>query len=423
MSSLELSERDQAMLAGKQGPATALAMSIMTRFAAVCDAPTLFDVTQVHIDGCIYEGEAGLEFAEKLASWGGRVAVPTTLNISSLDQRHWQEFGVPEEWAAKAGRLMKAYVDMGCIPTWTCAPYQAGLIPKFGQQIAWAESNAIVFANSVIGARTNRYGDLIDICAALTGRAPLYGLHLTENRRGQILFRLSDIPPALFDDDSFYPVFGYLIGRLTGERIPVIEGVPERVPEDGLKAFGAAAASSGSVALFHMVGITPEAPTREAAFQGAEPEEIIDIHLDQLCEERKKLSTTEGQELDTVVLGSPHFSVAEFRQLVALLTGLHCHPNVKFIITSSRAVCAIIEKMGLVPQLRDFGVQITVDTCILNTPMLRPETRVLMTNSAKYAHYVPGRLGLEVVYGSMADCVRSAVEERVTIEEGSWKTS
>ncbi len=212
-----------------------MAMSIMTRFAKISDAEKLFDVTQAHIDGCIYEGEATLEFAEKLAYLGGQVVVPTTLNISSLDEKHWREFGVSVGWAEKAGQLMKSYISMGCIPTWTCAPYQVTLIPEFGQQIAWAESNAIVFANSVLGARTNRYGDLIDICAALTGRAPLCGLHLTENRRGQLLFRLRDFPRELFDDKSFYPIFGYLVGRVAGESIPVIEGIPQGVSENSLK--------------------------------------------------------------------------------------------------------------------------------------------------------------------------------------------
>ena len=171
-------------------------MSIVARMAEVSDARELLDITGAHIDSTVYIGEAGLEFAERLAGLGARVTVPTTLNVSGLDEHHWQEWAVPSEWARQAYRQMAAYQSMGTIPTWTCAPYQTEMRPAFGQQIAWGESNAIVFANSVLGARTERYPDLFDICCAITGRAPAIGLHLPENRGGEILFRLVDIPAS-----------------------------------------------------------------------------------------------------------------------------------------------------------------------------------------------------------------------------------
>ena len=155
------------------------------RMAEVAEAQELLDITAAHIDSTVYIGDAGLEFAERLASLGARVSVPTTLNVSGLDEHHWQEWAVPPEWARQAYRQMIAYQSMGTTPTWTCAPYQTEARPSFGQQIAWGESNAIAFANSVIGARTERYPDLLDICCAITGRAPAAGLHLTENRAGQ----------------------------------------------------------------------------------------------------------------------------------------------------------------------------------------------------------------------------------------------
>ena len=172
-------------------------MSIVVRMAEVAGAKELLDITGAHIDSTVYIGEAGLEFAERLAGLGAQVAVPTTLNVSGLDEHHWKEWAVPADWARQAQRQRAAYQGMGTIPTWTCAPYQLEMKPAFGQQIAWGESNAIVFANSVIGARTERYPDLFDICCAITGRAPAIGLHLTENRAGQLLFRLMDIPSAL----------------------------------------------------------------------------------------------------------------------------------------------------------------------------------------------------------------------------------
>src|SRR3977135_1901507 len=265
---LELSDRDRAMLNGDLGPAPQLAMSIFVRVPDVFGAGELMDISQAHIDSTIYLGDATLEFAERLSSLGARVAVPTSLNVSGVDEWGWKEWAVPHEWAAKAARQMLAYEKMGAVPMWTCAPYHTKMRPTFGQQIAWGESNAIAFANSVIGARTERYPDLLDICCAITGRVPAVGLHLTENRAGQMLLRLVDVPPALQADDQFFAVLGHLVGTLADESIPVIDGIVVSPAEDQLKAFAAAAASSGRVALFHMVGVTPEAPTLEAAFAG-----------------------------------------------------------------------------------------------------------------------------------------------------------
>src|SRR6476660_3554005 len=249
------------MLNGDRGPAAALAMSILVRMAEVYAADVLMDISQAHIDSAIYLGDATLEFAEHLASLGARVAVPTSLNVSGVDECGWKDWAVPPEWAAKAARQMLAYERMGAVPTWTCAPYQTRMRPQFGQQIAWGESNAIAFANSVIGARTERYPDLLDICCAITGRVAAIGLHLTENRRGQLLLQLDGVSPALQRDDQFFAVLGHLVGLRAGDRIPVVEGVVVSPAEDHLKAFAAAAASSGRVALFHIVGVTPEAPT------------------------------------------------------------------------------------------------------------------------------------------------------------------
>src|ERR1700730_10455373 len=315
---LELSDRDRAMLNGDLGPAPQLAMSILVRMADVYAAGELMDISQAHIDSTIYLGDATLEFAERLASLGARVVVPTSLNVSGVDECGWKDWAVTPEWAAKAARQMLAYERMGAVPMWTCAPYQTHMRPSFGQQIAWGESNAIAFANSVIGARTERYPDLLDICCAITGRVPAVGLHLTEHRAGQMLLRLDGVPAALQQDDQFFAVLGHLLGKLAEDRIPVIEGIVVRPAEDELKAFAAAAASSGRVALFHMVGVTPEAPTLDAAFQRRDVPPAIAITTADLRAARNELTTADGRELDMVILGSPHFSVAEFRQLAPL---------------------------------------------------------------------------------------------------------
>lgn len=420
---LALSSRDQAMLDGSHGPAPQLAMSILVRMAEVYGAPALMDVSQAHVDSTIYLGDATLEFAERLASLGARVAVPTSLNVSGVDECGWKDWAVSPEWAAKAARQMLAYEKMGASPTWTCAPYQTKMRPSFGQQVAWGESNAIAFANSVIGARTERYPDLLDVCCAITGRVPAVGLHLTENRGGQLLLRLEGVPRALQQDDQFFAVLGHLVGKLAGDSIPVIDGVAALPAEDQLKAFAAAAASSGRVALFHMVGVTPEAPTLEAAFQDRGAPQAIAITTSDLRAARQELTTADGRELDMVILGSPHFSVAEFRQLAPLVEGRQAHPRVKFLITSGRLMKQLAEESGVLAPIVAFGAQITLDTCILASPMLPPEIRTLMTNSAKYAYYAPSLLNTRVTFGSLADCVRSAIEGRVVRDEAIWQSA
>ena len=419
---LQLSSKDQDMLRGEFGPAVQMAMSIVARMAEVAEAGELLDITGAHIDSTVYIGEAGLEFAERLASLGARVAVPTTLNVSGLDEHHWQEWAVPSEWARQAYRQMVAYQSMGTIPTWTCAPYQTEMRPEFGQQIAWGESNAIVFANSVLGARTERYPDLFDICCAITGRAPAVGLHLVENRAGQLLFQLVDIPKQLQQSDDFYPVLGNLIGKVSLDKIPVIDGMTIQPDEDQLKAFGAAAASSGGVALFHMTGITPEAPTLEQAFQGKKASNTMEVTMDHLRQSRQQLTHADGNQLHMVVLGSPHFSLTEYRRLAPMLKGKRKHPGVKFLVTSSRVMTQLAQRAGLLEPLREFGAQITVDTCILTTPMLPEEVRYLMTNSAKFAYYAPGLLGKEIAFGSLEDCVNSAVSGLIVRDETRWRS-
>jgi cis-L-3-hydroxyproline dehydratase len=408
------------MLDGTSGPAPQLAMSILVRMAEVYGAESLMDISQAHIDSTIYLGDATLEFAERLVSLGARVVVPTSLNVSGVDECGWKDWAVSPEWAAKAARQMLAYERMGAVPTWTCAPYQTAMRPVFGQQIAWGESNAIAFANSVIGARTERYPDLLDICCAITGRVPAIGLHLTKNRAGELLIRLVGVPDALQHDDQFFAVLGHLVGKLAEDRIPVIDGVVVRPIEDYLKAFAAAAASSGRVALFHMVGITPEAATLEDAFQQRAPERVVEITTADLRAARKELTTADGRELDMVILGSPHFSVDEFRRLAPLVTGRRAHPSVRFLVTSSRLMKEHAQEAGVLSPVLDFGAEITLDTCILASPMLPPAIRTLMTNSAKYAYYAPSLLNTRVTFGSLADCVTSAVEGRVVRDEALW---
>ena len=417
---LALTERDEALLAGEMGAAAQMAMRILVTMAGVYGAERLLDIESAHIDGCLYHGYSGLEFAERLVAGGARVVVPTTLNVGAMDLIHPEVFQGTEQVGQWATRMMRAYEAMGCRPTFTCAPYQAMHRPPLGAQIAWAESNAIVFANSVLGARTNRYGDFIDICCAITGRAPDVGLHRTENRAGQILFRLSGIPDRLLREDVLFPVLGYWLGARAGTKIPVIEGLRPDTTEDQLKGLGAAAASSGGVALFHAAGVTPEAPTIEAAFQGHEPEAIFDVTLADLKSTLGVLSTVPDGPINVVALGSPHFSLDEFARLLPLVEQYRPQPGVEFIVCTHRLALAALQQRGWLERLRVAGVQVIVDTCVVVTPVVRARGGVLMTNSGKFAHYSPGNIGLQVVYGSLEECVRSAAVGEVWRDAELW---
>lgn len=419
---VQLTPYEQAMLDGEHGEGTRMAMSIITRMAAFHGATRLLEISAAHIDSTVYQGAATLEFAERLAALGAQVTVPSTTNVTAVDEQHWQEWAVAPQWASEAQRQMVAYEKMGCRPTWTCAPYQVEMRPEFGQQIAWGESSAIVFANSVLGARTARYPDLMDICAAITGRVPEHGLHLTENRAGQLIVDLGAISAEIQQSHAFYPVLGTLLGKLAGNQIPVVTNFKGTPTEDDLKALGAASASSGAVALFHIVGITPEAPTLAAACQGKEAElPTTAVSKAMLRDAWRLLTKASGDALDMVILGSPHFSLAEFQQLAPLVAGKKVHPNVKFLVTSSRAMAMLAQKAGILQPLKEFGAQITLDTCILVSPMLPDSIRRLMTNSGKYAYYSPGLLDTEITYGSLEDCVESAVLGRVTRDETLWE--
>ena len=211
---IHLSPADQAILDGAQGKARQVAMQIVLRMAKLQGATELIDVVQAHIDGCIYTGSASLRFASQLRDWGGKVKIPTTLNSISVDQRRWRALGIDPAFGEPASALAQAYVDMGAQASFTCAPYLLDSAPKAGEEIVWGESNAVVYANSVLGAHTAKYADFLDICIALTGRAPRAGCHLIENRRATLQVHLPVLPAA--PDDAFYPLLGYLVGLLAG---------------------------------------------------------------------------------------------------------------------------------------------------------------------------------------------------------------
>jgi predicted aconitase len=413
---LELEAIDRRQLDGGEGAAVQVAARIIHRVATIQGARRLVDVEAAHVDGCLYHGQVSLDFVDRLVDLGGRVRVPTTLNVGSVDLLHPGRVRLPRAEAAAATRLMGRYVEMGCTPTWTCAPYQIGHRPGLGTHVAWAESNAVVFANSVLGARTNRYGDFIDACAALTGRVPLTGLHTDAGRLAPTLFHLRDLDDRLARDPVVFPVLGHLLGRRTQDTVAAVDGVAS-ADEDDLKALGAAAASSGQLGLVHVVGITPEAPDLETvAAPGARHVEVGPHDLRAAVDE---LTTAAGKRITAVALGTPHASVDELAALATLIDGRRVHPDIEMWVNTSRTV---VDAVGdaVIPVLDAAGVELVTDTCTYLTPLLRSAGPV-MTSSAKWAWYAPANLGVDVVFGSLAECVESAVAGEVRRDGALWR--
>lgn len=414
---MNLTELDRSMLAGEHGEGVALAMRVMSRSAEVMGAPRLLDVSSAHIDGCLYHGQASLDFVERLAAGGARARIPTTLNVGSIDLIHPELFQGAEALRSAGKRLMDAHVAIGCESTFTCAPYQLKHRPAFGEQIAWAESNAIVFANSVLGARTNRYGDFIDLCAAVTGRAPLAGLHIEANRHATVVFDLAQVPPREDDRDVWFALVGLVIGSRCGSHIPALVGLPSDATEDELKALGAASASSGAVALFHGIGVTPEAPTLAAALGNRAPAKQVLITPADMAQARGLLNQSQaGDALGAVCLGTPHFSLTEFARLERLLSAESGRARVPLYINTSRFIAWQLQEERRLAAIESRGITLVTDTCTYITPILRELKGVVMTNSGKMAHYAPSNIGVRVAFGNLSECVRSAFRGEVAFD-------
>ncbi|MGB8818671.1 MAG: aconitase X catalytic domain-containing protein [Rhizobiaceae bacterium] len=411
---LELTAEERAMLGGSNGAGAAMAMRLICDSAHLLNAPSLVSIASTHIDGALYHGDSGTLFAERLVALGVKVSVRSTLNVGALDLTGCSSDRLPAHEREMARRMMRAYIALGCEPTWTCSPYQAGHRPLQGTDVAWGESNAVVFCNSVLGARTNRYGDFLDIACAIAGRAPNYGLHLPQNRRATFTFDVSSLPRAAFAEESFWPILGSLYGRMAGTAVGAVIGVPAHPGEDALKAFGAASASTGGVGLFHIDGATPEIAAKRSAILTDMPLEKMVINQSDFLAQKQRMATVENADrIDAVAIGSPHLSVDEFLKLDRLISGRKL--AVPFYACTGRHALTVIDASGLRARLETSGVSVVADTCVVVTPILKElNGGVLMTNSGKFAQYAPGNTGYGVLFGSMAECVESAMSGRPT---------
>ena len=419
MTDVSLSAADRASLEGHNGPLAQFAMSLVLRAAEIWQAPCLVDASFAHIDACHFNGQAHLDFARKLEREGPDFAVPVWTNTLpvSLQQQDGRAATDPD-FVESATELAAIYRGIGCKPVWTCAPYQLPGGPGFGDQIIGSESNAVAYYNSVVGARTQKYGDFLDVCCALLGRIPYAGLHSAEGRRGQIEVDLTALAPELLRSEEACQLIGYLMGRHVGTAVPVVRGLPADTPLDSLKGMAAAGGASGGVAMFHAIGVTPEAPDAETAFHGQPPERRLEIRPDLLTEAKKDLSPARQGTLDMVALGTPHFSLTEFRRLAAEIDGKRVHKDVTLYVSTSRFVAESARSGGLLDPIELAGAKVLTDTCTYFSPSVRACRGRVMTNSAKWALYAPGMLPIDVAFGSLKDCIASAVAGEIVWSHG-----
>ena len=420
---LTLSSQDRSYLAGAQGEAGAFAMGMIVKAAEMTGARHLTDITCAYVNTCFVGSEATVDLLEWLAGKGARVAVPTQTNVGLYDAGNASvRIGDDATGVAqKTMRLMHLHKEIGCGLSMTCAPYQLPGRPGKGEQIACSESNAVAFFNSVLGARTNKYGDYLDISAALTGRVPHYGLHTDAARAGDVRVVLEDIPERFLTQDICYQLLGHALGQEVDWAVPVLEGVPRTVREDHLRSLGAAAAASGAVGLFHVLGVTPEAATIGEAFQGREPERTVTIGRKRLARALAELNQVATDDINAVALGTPHCSIEELGEIADVLGSRRIHENLMFYITMSRFTRELGLHKGWIQALESAGARILVDTCLYYAPVATGLRGNVMTNSAKWAYYAPGLLAVESVFGTLEECAESAVRGEVWRDDRLWR--
>ncbi|MEM9431284.1 MAG: aconitase X catalytic domain-containing protein, partial [Pseudomonadota bacterium] len=409
-----LTAEDRAILAGETGQAAALAMRVILAMAAAQGAERLIEVTRGHVDGCIYAHDANLIFAETMAEMGARVAIPTTINAISVDRESRCDLDLPRAFSEAANRLADAYLRMGAQPTFTCAPYLSPTPPRRGEAIGWSESNAVIFANSVLGARTAKHPDHFDLFVAMTGRAPESGMYLAAARRPGVVIDI-DMPTS--HDDAIWPLLGWVAGRLAPDRVPLLRGLEAAAPgRDDLRAMCAAFGTTSAAPMLHVAGVTPESD-----LDPIPAARRVQVTRRDLAEAWHALNA--GPEcIDLVALGSPHFSLEETRAFAGVMAGARIGSGVRVIITLGRDVRAEAEREGLLDRLQSLGVRVHSDLCWCSMvePIFPETARAVMTNSGKYAHYAPGLSGRGVRFGSLADCAAAAQSGRAPTEPPEW---
>ncbi len=411
---MRLTTEEQAMLRGEAGPAIRRAMEIVVALGQIYDADELVAVSHAQVAGVSYKnlGQAGLEFLQQWAAEGARVRVPTTLNPAGMDLAQWRELGVSAEFAEQQGRVIDAYLAMGIEPTLTCAPYEVGHRPRRNEHLAWSESSAVSFANSLLGARTNREGGPSALAAAITGRTPRYGLHLDEARRATHLVEVR----CSLEDAADFGALGYLVGRRVRNGVPYFRLLghtpdlslgPGSAGEELLRALGAALAASGAVALYHVEGVTPEAG--EPDILPAAAERVTFTRLD----EGYAALNAPVEDIDLVTIGCPHASLAQIAEIARQVAGATL--RAALWVTTARAIRDQAAALGYVAAIEAAGGRVVADTCMVVAPVEELGIHALATNSAKAAFYAPSHGGVSARFGSLEQCLAAA-------RTGRWAT-
>lgn len=417
MDQLNLSESDQEYLRGDHGQVAKAAMETIVIMGAVENASELVDVEKGHIDGCILAHDANLIFAEKMVELGARVNIPTTINAISVDRENWQQSGLSKDFGKRASRLAEAYVDMGVDPTFTCAPYLLNTRPQFGEKIGWSESNAVIFANTVLGARTQKHPDYLDLFIAMTGRAPSVGVYSTHGRAARVNIQI-DIPDKWPpSDEVLWPLIGWISGKLAPDSIPFLTGLETLTPTiDDLKALCAAFGTTSGAPMLHILGHTPE-----AFYQTQSKLPTLRVTSENLREAWLELNRG-LEKIDLVAVGSPHASIDEIRRITVLLAGRKCHQNTYMKITTSRETMKLADAEGITEKLKKSGVQLIPDMCWCSIvePIFPVDAEGLMTNSGKYAHYAHGLSNRHSRLGSLEDCVNAAISGCASRNPPHW---
>ncbi|PWE17800.1 aconitase subunit 1 [Marinicauda salina] len=420
MTRVELSERDRRALAGDFGAAEAWAMDLVTAAADALEAETLTDIEGAHLVGAYHSGPANLGLLERLAAAGGRVRVPTTLSASSADLHADGPACYRGAERENARAVVEPLLRLGCRPVLTCAPYFLDARPRFGQRLAWAESNAVLFANSAIGARTLKTPQYLDLACALTGRAPLASVLTDAGRRPDAVVDAAGLSGRWFDDDVGYELVGFRLGTLCGARIPLLRGLPQRPDELALRSICAAAGVTGQMPLIHVEGATPEA---RAFASGGEFRQLDDASL-RLDDAALKRAAAElrpgdpGAAVGAICLGAPHLGEADLRRLEAALPQ---RPLAAPIYASTpRDLYARLHAEGLVRELEARGVRFVRDACTYYGPLASATSGLVLSNSAKWAAYAPGNIGVRSGLATLEECVAAAVTGRYEPDRSYW---
>lgn len=402
---MKLRDDEKRMLQGEEGEAKRMAMEVLNAVGEAYGAEKMAHIQSAHVIAVYPHVEASPEVVEKFAKAGGKFSVLTTVNPGHKEENfdRWKDYPPESEHLKNNSlRLSNSVESMGCIPTWTCTPYYSGNLPRKGQLCAWAESSAISFANSVLGARTNRTTIGVDLAGAITGRTPYFGFLLDENRRANARVVVEKTPTCMYD----YNLLGYIIGKNLSDTVPAIEGLPQSTTANHLKVLGAAAAGSGAIALYHAIGITPEADTAKMAYGENKPKVEFKIGAKEISEAEADINTYQSGDVDAILIGCPHPTVGELSELASLLHGRKVKEGMKFCLYLSADVLLMAEVMGIKKVLDESGVDIFVGDCILFCPAASWGWKNVATNSAKYANLLPSDpTYFNVIYKDLKGCV------------------